>query len=66
MSFLTINDKPHYLLPIFAIGKYYKQNDKTLLSLSIRVHHQLCGAYHVSHFINELQIMINEHKFIKE
>ena len=43
-----------------------KQNDKTLLSLSIRVHHQLCGAYHVSHFINELQIMINEHKFIKE
>ncbi|WP_418896196.1 CatA-like O-acetyltransferase [Thomasclavelia ramosa] len=48
------------------MGKYYKQNDKTLLSLSIRVHHQLCGAYHVSHFINELQIMINEHKFIKE
>ncbi|MGJ1023657.1 CatA-like O-acetyltransferase [Thomasclavelia ramosa] len=30
-----MNDKPHYLLPIFAIGKYYKQNDKTLLSLSI-------------------------------
>lgn len=29
-------------------------------------HYQLCGAYHVSHFINELQIMINEHKFIKE
>ena len=47
-----------YLLPIFTMGKYYEQNNKIMLPLSIQVHHSVCDGFHVSRFINELQELI--------
>ncbi|MCB2291907.1 type A chloramphenicol O-acetyltransferase [Clostridium sp. CS001] len=47
-----------YLLPIFTIGKYYKENDKYILPLAIQVHHSVCDGFHVCRFINELKTLI--------
>ena len=44
-----------YLLPIFTIGKYFDENEKTLLPLSIQVHHAVCDGFHLSRFVKELQ-----------
>ncbi|MDE6001229.1 MAG: chloramphenicol acetyltransferase [Clostridia bacterium] len=44
-----------YFLPIFTIGKYFEQDGKRLLPLSIQVHHAVCDGYHVSTFIDSLQ-----------
>lgn len=48
-----------YLPPIFTLGKYFSQNDKLLLPLSIQVHHAVCDGFHVARFVNELQEWIN-------
>lgn len=48
-----------YLLPMFTTGKYFDQNDRIWLPISIQVHHAVCDGYHVSRFINELQELIN-------
>jgi len=44
-----------YLLPIFTWGKYYSENGKVLIPLSVQAHHAVCDGFHVSRFINELQ-----------
>lgn len=48
-----------YLKPIFTIGKYYQEGEKTLLPLAIQVHHAVCDGFHICRFINELQELIN-------
>lgn len=48
-----------YLLPIFTMGKYTKNNNRIELPLSIQVHHAICDGFHVSRFINELQELVN-------
>lgn len=47
-----------YLLPIFTMGKYYEDNGRFLLPLSVQVHHAVCDGFHVGIFIEELQNII--------
>jgi len=49
----------HYLLPIFTTGKYFEQNDKIWLPISIQVHHAVCDGFHISRFVLELQEAMN-------
>ena len=49
-----------YLSPIFTLGKYYKEDDKFLIPLSIQVHHAICDGFHVCQFLNELRDLINK------
>lgn len=51
-----------YLLPIFTMGRYYKNEERWLLPLAVQVHHGVCDGFHVSRFINELQELIKEEK----
>lgn len=55
---LNLQKGYNYLLPIFTIGKYYKENDTYMVPLAIQVHHAVCDGFHVSRFINELQELI--------
>ncbi len=50
----AFNCEKHFL-PKFTMGKYFEQDRKRLLPLSIKVHHAVCGGYHVSMFIESLQ-----------
>lgn len=51
-----------YLLPIFTMGRYYKDEKRWWLPLAVQVHHGVCDGFHVSRFINELQELIKEEK----
>ena len=44
-----------YLMPIFTYGKFFQQDGKYLIPLSIQVHHAVCDGFHVSRLINEIQ-----------
>ncbi len=48
-----------YLLLIFTMGKYFKEQDKYLLPLSIQVHNAVCDGFHICRFANELQDLLN-------
>lgn len=52
---LNIYDDGKYLIPIFTMGKYFENNDKIFIPLSIQVHHAVCDGYHISRFFNEVQ-----------
>lgn len=49
-----------YLLPIFTLGKYFDDNGKRLLPLSIQVHHAVCDGYHIGKFVETLQTAIDQ------
>lgn len=49
-----------YLLPIFTLGKYFDDNGKRLLPISIQVHHAVCDGYHIGKFVEALQTMIHQ------
>ena len=44
-----------YFLPIFTMGKFYEESGRTLLPLSVQVHHAVCDGFHVCRFLEELQ-----------
>lgn len=44
-----------YLLPIFTYGKYFQQDGRCFIPLSIQVHHAVCDGFHVSRLVNEIQ-----------
>lgn len=48
-----------YLLPIFTYGKYFQQEGKYLIPISIQVHHAVCDGFHVSRLIHEIQQICN-------
>jgi chloramphenicol O-acetyltransferase type A len=51
-----------YLLPIFTIGKYVRQDGKILLPLSGQFHHAVCDGYHAGVLYNELQLLADANK----
>lgn len=44
-----------YLLPIFTLGKYFRQDQRIFLPISVQVHHAVCDGFHICRFLNELQ-----------
>lgn len=56
---LNLPTATRYLLPIFTTGKYFEENGKTWLPISIQVHHAICDGFHVARFLNELQEGMN-------
>ena len=50
----------HYFVPIFTMGRTFSQDGRTLLPLSIQVHHGVCDGFHVCRFVEELEQLIQE------
>lgn len=50
-----------YLAPIFTIGKYVEQGNKTFLPLAMQLHHSACDGYHAGQFIQALREMALDH-----
>ena len=57
---LNIYGNGTYLRPIFTFGKYFEQEGKVLLPLSVQVHHAVCDGFHVSRLIEEFQDLVNK------
>lgn len=47
-----------YLLPVFTMGKFYEENGRRFLPLSVQVHHAVCDGFHLCRFLMELQELI--------
>lgn len=45
-----------HLLPIFTIGKAFREGDVDKVPLAIQVHHGVCDGFHAARFANELQM----------
>ncbi|MGC8230263.1 type A chloramphenicol O-acetyltransferase [Pseudobacillus badius] len=56
---LNIFDDGTFLLPIITSGKYFEQENKILLPISLQVHHSVCDGYHASVFLNDLQRLVD-------
>ncbi|CAG7652226.1 type A chloramphenicol O-acetyltransferase [Paenibacillus allorhizosphaerae] len=52
---LNVYAEGTYLLPIFTIGKYVKQDNQIQLPLSVQLHHAVCDGYHAGVMFQELQ-----------
>lgn len=52
---LNVYNDGTYLVPIFTMSKYFEQNNKIFIPVSIQVHHAVCDGYHISRFVNEVQ-----------
>ena len=59
---LNLQKGYNYFLPIFTIGKYYTEGEKTLLPFAIQVHHAVCDGFHTARFVNELQLWLDTFK----
>lgn len=46
------------LFPMVTWGKYYNENGKLLMPVSLQVHHSVADGYHCSLFYNEVQDMV--------
>lgn len=57
---LNLKNGYDYLLPIFTFGRYYEEQGKWLIPLSIQVHHGVCDGFHTCRFVNELQELIDK------
>lgn len=56
---LNLQKSYDYLLPVFTMGKFYEENGRRFLPLSVQVHHAVCDGFHLCRFLNELQELIN-------
>lgn len=54
--------KSPYLLPIITYGKYFAQRAKSVIPISLQMHHAVCDGYHATRFLNELQAMAHNFK----
>lgn len=56
---LNIPKAANYLIPIFTMGKFFKQDEKIKLPMAIQVHHAVCDGFHLGRFIMEMQEFIS-------
>lgn len=56
---LNIHGGGKHLLPIFTMGKTHAAEGRTLLPLSIQVHHAVCDGFHLARFLDALQTRIS-------
>ncbi|PEW76984.1 type A chloramphenicol O-acetyltransferase [Bacillus cereus] len=56
---LNITNDGDFLLPIITCGKYFNEENKVMLPVSLQVHHSVCDGYHASRFIEDLQKLSN-------
>ncbi|WP_253198227.1 MULTISPECIES: CatA-like O-acetyltransferase [unclassified Clostridium] len=54
-----IQMNPVASVPIIAWGKYFEENGKIKLPLSVQVHHSLVDGAHVGHYFNKIQEILD-------
>ena len=56
---IHVFDEGKYLAPVVTWGKYETENNKTILPLSMNIHHAVADGFHLCRFFNEVQEIIN-------
>ena len=47
------------MAPVVTWGKYEDEGDKTLMPLTMNIHHAVADGFHLSRFFNEVQELID-------
>ncbi len=47
-------------IPKIVFGKYYQQNSKKLMPVSVELHHALCDGYHAGRYFERFQRLLQE------
>ena len=59
-SFSTNNESEHlFLFPMVVWGKYFEQGERTLMPLTLQIHHAVADGYHCSLFYKDVDDTIN-------
>ena len=56
---IHVFDEGKYLAPVVTWGKYETENGKTVLPLSMNIHHAVADGWHLSRFFLDVQEIIN-------
>ncbi len=56
----AMNYHPHDSVPRISWGKFFTQNDKTLMPLSVQVHHALVDGRHVGRYFEHVENMMEK------
>lgn len=59
----TWNGNPDNATPLFDWGKFYEENGKTLLPLSVQVHHSFVDGLHIGRLADSLQRYLDEFRW---
>ncbi|WJH35807.1 type A chloramphenicol O-acetyltransferase [Paenibacillus sp. CC-CFT747] len=57
---LNIYNEGAYLLPIFTVGQFRRQEGRIRLPVSVQFHHAVCDGYHAGVCFQELQALADE------
>ncbi len=61
-----IHMNPVDSVPRIAWGKYFKDQDKVMLPLSIQAHHALMDGVHAGRYYEQIQVLMNNpEKYLK-
>ena len=52
---LHVFNEGTYLRPIITWGKYEKKNGKVMMPLTMRIHHAVADAFHISRFYSDVE-----------
>lgn len=52
---LNIRDSWEHFAPIFTIGKYERDGERTVMPLAVQIHHAVADGFHVARLIDEAQ-----------
>ncbi len=47
-----------FYLPIFTAGKYFTENGRTFIPLSVQVHHAVCDGFHVCRLLDDIENIV--------
>ena len=56
---MHIFDSGTYLAPVVTWGKYEREGDRTILPVSLNIHHAVADGFHLSRFFLELQELLD-------
>ena len=56
---MHIFDSGTYLAPVVTWGKYEREGDRTVLPVSLNIHHAVADGFHLSRFFLELQELLD-------
>lgn len=55
-----------FLFPMVTWGKFFVENNKTIMPLTIQIHHAVADGYHCSLFFNDITKLVNNpYKYLK-
>lgn len=63
---LNVRDTWDHLAPIFTLGRYVERGDRTMLPLSVQIHHAVADGFHTSRLISEVQELLAQPDWIAE